>query len=116
TAIALGASVGNYLLKSVTRFRHLLWVSALVMSLALPMVSAVFSMKGVSAPVATPPVKVSEAVINVPECCLDRFASEDPSVCSKRKRGSANGDRNCDQLLRVVRISQRGAAQGLDEN
>ncbi len=66
TAIALGASVGNYLLKSVTRFRHLLWVSALVMSLALPMVSAVFSMKGVSAPVATPPVKVSEAVINVP--------------------------------------------------
>ena len=49
-AIALAAVVGNYLLRSVTRFRHALWVTALIMSLALPLLSVIVSFKGEAAP------------------------------------------------------------------
>ncbi|MFN2576933.1 MAG: TonB family protein [Pyrinomonadaceae bacterium] len=40
TAIALFAALGNYLLGSATRYRHLLWVAALGLSLLLPLISS----------------------------------------------------------------------------
>src|SRR5213082_1516934 len=39
-AVALFAVLGNYLLRSVTRYRHLVWVAALALSLLLPLISS----------------------------------------------------------------------------
>jgi beta-lactamase regulating signal transducer with metallopeptidase domain len=40
-AVALFAVLGNYLLRSVTRYRHLVWVASLALSLLLPLISSV---------------------------------------------------------------------------
>src|SRR6266550_3608692 len=40
-AVALFAVLGNYLLRSVTRYRHVVWVAALALSLLLPLISSV---------------------------------------------------------------------------
>ena len=63
TAIALAAMVGNYLLRSVTRFRHALWVIALIMSLALPVLSVIVSFKGEAAPAVSEQSKIIQPVI-----------------------------------------------------
>ena len=39
-AIALFSVLGNYLLASVTRYRHLIWVAGLALSLVLPLISS----------------------------------------------------------------------------
>jgi len=40
-AVALFAVLGNYLLRSVTRYRHIVWVASLALSLLLPLISSV---------------------------------------------------------------------------
>src|SRR5216684_2643035 len=40
-AVALFSVLGSYLLGSVTRYRHLVWVTALALSLLLPLISSV---------------------------------------------------------------------------
>src|SRR5437868_4619704 len=40
SAVALFSLLGNYLLGSVTRYRHIVWVAALALSLLLPMISS----------------------------------------------------------------------------
>src|SRR5258706_11773971 len=40
-AVALFSVLGSYLLGSVTRYRHLVWVAALALSLLLPLISSV---------------------------------------------------------------------------
>jgi len=52
-AIALFAVLGNYLLRSVTRYRHIVWVAALALSLLLPLISSVAFQTFETAPVVT---------------------------------------------------------------
>jgi len=65
-AIALAAVVGNYLLRSVTRFRHALWVIALVMSLALPILSVIVSIKSEAAPAVSEQNKIIQPIVVAP--------------------------------------------------
>ena len=48
TAIALVATLGNYLLRSFTRARHAVWVAALILSFLLPLSTSLLSSKGES--------------------------------------------------------------------
>ncbi len=83
-AIALAATVGNYLLRSVTRFRHVLWVVALTMSLVLPMFSAIIAMKGGTANAAREQNKIIEPVLVVP---ANIAASDVPRGTTTATRG-----------------------------
>src|SRR2546421_2549942 len=40
-AIALVAGLGNHLLQSVTKYRHVIWAAALAMSLLLPLMTSI---------------------------------------------------------------------------
>jgi TonB family protein len=64
-AIALAAGCGNYLLRPLTRFRHVMWVVALTMSLLLPLVSAVVSLRSESRSAVTQQSTI-EPVTTVP--------------------------------------------------
>src|ERR1051325_7478074 len=65
-AIALAAAVGSYLLRSVTRFQHALWVFALMMSLAAPIGSAIFSSKDATLRAGAEQRTIVEPVLVVP--------------------------------------------------
>src|ERR1051325_431828 len=60
-AVALFSLLANHLLRSVTRFRHLVWVTALALALALPLLSS-----GVLRMFATSPAVSFRNAINEP--------------------------------------------------
>jgi TonB family protein len=80
-AIALAAVVGNFLLRSVTRFRHVLWVVALTMSLVLPLLSAIASFKSESAPAIAWQNSI-DPVIVVPANIVSSNLPPDPTPVS----------------------------------
>jgi len=59
-AVALFAVLGNYLLRSVTRYRHIVWVAALMLSLLLPLISTVAFQTFETSPVVTNRDQISE--------------------------------------------------------
>jgi TonB family protein len=65
-AIALAAGCGNYLLRPLTRFRHVMWVVALTMSLLLPLVSAFVSLRSESRSAVSQQNVTIEPVTTVP--------------------------------------------------
>ena len=60
-AVALAATIADHLLRSVTRWRHLIWVAALTLSLLLPLLSVV-SFREAVVTSATPAPSINEPV------------------------------------------------------
>lgn len=65
-AIALFAVLGNYLLSSVTRYRHIVWVAALMLSLLLPLISTVAFQTFETSPVVTNRDQIREPLAIAP--------------------------------------------------
>src|SRR5438045_7102471 len=65
-AIALFAALGNYLLRSVTRYRHLVWVASLALSLLLPLISSAAFQTFETSPVVNNRDQVSEPLAIAP--------------------------------------------------
>ena len=71
-AVALFAVLGNYLLRSVTRYRHVVWVAALALSLLLPLISSVAFQTFETSPVVANRDQISEPLAiapALPETC-----------------------------------------------
>src|SRR5438045_5249140 len=65
-AVALFALLGNYLLRSVTRYRHIVWVAALALSLLLPLISSVAFQTFETSPVVANRDQISEPLAIAP--------------------------------------------------
>src|SRR5258706_13999019 len=65
-AVALFAVLGNYLLRSVTRYRHIVWVAGLALSLLLPLISSVAFQTFETLPVVTNRDQISERLAIAP--------------------------------------------------
>jgi TonB family protein len=65
-AVALFAVLGNYLLRSVTRYRHLVWVASLALSLLLPLISSVAFQTFETSPVVTNRDQIREPLAIAP--------------------------------------------------
>jgi TonB family protein len=65
-AVALFAVLGNYLLRSVTRYRHIVWVAALALSLLLPLISTVAFQTFEASPVVTNRDQIREPLAIAP--------------------------------------------------
>ena len=65
-AVTLFAVLGNYLLRSVTRYRHLVWVAALALSLLLPLISTVAFQTFEPSPVVTNRDQIREPLAIAP--------------------------------------------------
>lgn len=59
-AVTLFAVIGNYLLRSVTRYRHIVWVASLALSLLLPLISSVAFQAFETSPVVSNRDQISE--------------------------------------------------------
>src|SRR5437868_10283242 len=65
-AVALFAVLGNYLLRSVTRYRHIVWVASLALSLLLPLISSVAFQTFETSAVVTNRDQISEPLAMAP--------------------------------------------------
>src|SRR5256714_2488544 len=65
-AVALFAVLGNYLLRSVTRYRHIVWVASLALSLLLPLISSVAFQTFETSPVVNNRDQISEPLAIAP--------------------------------------------------
>jgi len=65
-AVALFAVLGNYLLRSVTRYRHIVWVASLALSLLLPLISSAAFQTFETSPVVNNRDQISEPLAIAP--------------------------------------------------
>lgn len=65
-AVALFAVLGNYVLRSVTRYRHIVWVASLALALLLPLISSMAFQTLETSPVVTNRDQISEPLAITP--------------------------------------------------